>query len=57
MHEAMTRTDYAWALKKQGRATDAKVQIEEAKKLHERLGNRLQVERLDALLCKINEPI
>jgi len=57
MHEAMARTDYAWALKKQGRATGAKVQIEEAKKLHERLGNRLQVERLDALLGKINEPI
>lgn len=56
VHEAMTRTNYAWALRKQGRIADARTQIEEATKLYQKLGSKPNVERLESMLKKINEP-
>jgi tetratricopeptide (TPR) repeat protein len=50
LHEAMARTDYAWALAKQGRIDDARIQIDEAKKLYWKLGNKSSVERLIIIL-------
>jgi tetratricopeptide (TPR) repeat protein len=54
MHVAMAKADYAWALKKQGRIADARMQIEEAKKLYQKLGCGLNVDRLEKLLSDTN---
>jgi Flp pilus assembly protein TadD len=50
LHEAMARTDYAWALRKQEKFAEARTQIEEAKKLYRKLGNKSNIERLDVVL-------
>jgi tetratricopeptide (TPR) repeat protein len=57
VHVAMARIDYAWALRKQGRIADARTQIEEARKLYQKLGSKFDVERLEKLLSEINEPM
>ncbi len=56
VHEAMARADYAWALRKQGRIVDARRQIEETKKLYEKVGSRSNVERMETMLVEIKEP-
>ena len=56
IHEAMARTDYAWVLKKQGKYDDARIQIEEAKKLYEKIGSRFNIERLETMLSEIEKP-
>jgi len=56
VHEAMARTDYAWALRKQGKTADARTQIGEAKKLYEKIGSKSNIERLEAMLNEIEKP-
>lgn len=56
IHEAMARVDYAWVLRKQEKYADAKTQIEEAKKLYEKIGSRSNVERLETMLIEIEKP-
>jgi tetratricopeptide (TPR) repeat protein len=53
LFEAMTRTDYAKALLKQGRKPDARTQFEEAMKLYARVGNNPQVLRLKQVLAEL----
>jgi tetratricopeptide (TPR) repeat protein len=55
LHEAMARTDYAWALAKQGRIDDARIQIDEAKKLYGKLGNKSSIERLSIILSEFEK--
>lgn len=50
LHQAMARTDYAWALRKQEKFAEARTQIEEARKLYRKLGNESNIERLDVIL-------
>ncbi len=56
LHEAMARTDYAWALGRQRKLSAARAQIEKAKKLYEKLGSRINVEKLNLLLIEIEKP-
>ncbi len=49
LHQAMARTDYAWALRKQEKFAEARTQIEEARKLYRKLGNESNIERLDVI--------
>ena len=56
VHEAMARTDYAWALRKQGKTAGARTQIGEAKKLYEKIGSKSNIERLEAMLSEIEKP-
>lgn len=55
LHEAMARTDYGLVLAKQGRTTDAKMQIEEASRLYGAIGNDAQVVSLTRLLDGIGK--
>ena len=55
LFEAMTRTDYAKALSKHGRKSDAKEQLEEALNLYAKISNNAQVLRLKQLLAELEK--
>jgi pentatricopeptide repeat protein len=55
LFEAMTRTDYAKALLKQERKSDARTQIEEALNLYARIGNNSQLLRLKQFLAELEK--
>jgi tetratricopeptide (TPR) repeat protein/AAA+ ATPase superfamily predicted ATPase len=50
LNEAMARTDYALVLARQGKATAAKTQVEEASRLYSTIGNNAQIASLTQLL-------
>lgn len=54
LHEAMARTEYALILAKQGKNAEAKAHIEEASRLYARIGNDLQIARLNRLLEEVS---
>jgi len=54
LHEAMARTEYALILAKQGKNAEATAHIEEASRLYARIGNNLQIARLNRLLEEIS---
>jgi tetratricopeptide (TPR) repeat protein len=52
LHEIMARSDYAWALVKQGRNAEARAQIEAALELCHKIGNKTQIARLNSILAE-----
>jgi predicted ATPase len=57
LFEAMTRTDYAKALLRQKRKSDARTQIEEALNLYARIGNNPQLLRLNQFIVKLENNV